>query len=468
MSDPTTSVVGYPGSTRRKDGIAVAGVGLGVRLLVVAWAASRFPPAEDGHFYHVVATRIARGLGYTWLWPDGAVTYAAHYPVGYPALVGALYAAFGEHPALAMVLNALLGAASAWAAHRLAAAVATRRGALLSGLAIALHPALVFYTPALMTEGAALSLVSVAAAWVATAGSAPSARRVLGLSLALGLATLVRPPSLLLAPLFGFLLPGASAARKILAALAVTAGALLVCAPWTARNCHRMGSCVMVSANAGWNLFIGAADGATGTFAPLERLGVPAECKTIWGEAEKDACFGAAARRRIWNDPVRWLALAPRKLAATLDYTGAAGWYLHSSNPAAFPDRAKWALGVAETVWQRLILLMALVAAASAAGPRLRARRLVAALSIVPLVLEAAWISHVGLAIVLSLLGRAAARAPYGVILATLLSVLLVSAVFFGTGRYALAGYPMLAALAGCFWVRPGRDRDRESPGSPC
>src|SRR5256885_7855973 len=47
-------------------------------------------------FYHAVATRIARGAGYTWAWPDGVVTYAAHYPVGYPALLGAAYAVFGD------------------------------------------------------------------------------------------------------------------------------------------------------------------------------------------------------------------------------------------------------------------------------------------------------------------------------------------------------------------------------------
>ena len=58
------------------------GVALAARLAVVAWAWSRFPPVEDGHYYDVLAQRLAQGLGYTWLWPDGAVTYAAHYPGG--------------------------------------------------------------------------------------------------------------------------------------------------------------------------------------------------------------------------------------------------------------------------------------------------------------------------------------------------------------------------------------------------
>lgn len=455
---------------RASDGLAVAAVGLLLRLAVVAWAASRFPPAEDGHYYHVVATRIAEGLGYTWLWPDGAVTYAAHYPVGYPALIGGLYALFGEHPAAAMVLNSLLGAASAWAAHRVAASVATRRGAIVAGLSIAAHPGLVFYTPALMTEGTALSLLTIAAAWVTSESAATKRSRALGVTLLLGLSTLVRPPSLLLAPFYGFLLyPDARLRLKTFSALAVTAGAILVCAPWTVRNCRRMNACVLVSANAGWNLFIGAAEGATGTFVPLERLGVPAECRTVWGEADKDACFGAAARRRISTEPVAWASLVPAKLAATFDYAGAAGWYLHTSNPTAFSETAKAALGVAETLWQRLILLASLVAAARASGPRVRARRAISALSAVPLVLRAAWLSHIGLLVVLSLLGRRVLRSPYGVVGATLLSTVVIHAVFFGGGRYSLVCFPMLGALAGCMWVRPrlhGDDPGAE-PGRP-
>ena len=96
----------------------VTAAALVVRLATVAWAAGRFPPAGDGQFYDVVARRIARGLGYTWLWPDQTVTFAAHYPVGYPALVGALYAAVGAHPFVAMLLNAVLGAAAVYAVHR--------------------------------------------------------------------------------------------------------------------------------------------------------------------------------------------------------------------------------------------------------------------------------------------------------------------------------------------------------------
>jgi len=64
------------------DAAWLSALAFALRVLVVCWAKDRFPPADDGSFYHVVAQRIAHGQGYTWLWPDGAVSFAAHYPVG--------------------------------------------------------------------------------------------------------------------------------------------------------------------------------------------------------------------------------------------------------------------------------------------------------------------------------------------------------------------------------------------------
>jgi hypothetical protein len=450
-----------------RDGAWAAALGLAVRLAVAAWGGARFPPAEDGHFYHVVAGRIARGLGYTWLWPDGAVTYAAHYPVGYPALVGALYAVTGPVPEAAMVLSAVLGAAAVFAVHRVAARGASRAGALVAALLIALHPGLVLYTPALMTEGVTASLLAVAAALAVGArpcapdagvaahaesrSGTPRPGFLLVLAFVAGVAVLVRPQSLLLAPLFGAVAAGARRPRATawVAAL-VTAGAITVCVPWTLRNCTRMKSCALVSVNAGWNLYIGAARGATGAWVPLERLGVPAECRTVWDEAAKDACFLRAGERAIENEPLRWMSLVPRKLAATFDYAGAAGFYLHSSNPGAFGDRAKLALGVVETAWERAIVALALLAVARVRGPRLRARRAVAAVSALTLLVRPAFIAHLGLVVAAALFGRRLAARPVLALAAgTVLGTALVHAAFFGAGRYSLVCFPALAALAG-------------------
>jgi hypothetical protein len=217
-----------------------------------------------------------------------------------------------------------------------------------------------------------------------------------------------------------------------------------------------MGQCVFVSANGGWNLLIGAGEGATGSWVPIEQAGMPPECRTVYGEAEKDACFGRAARAQIAARPIRWLALVPAKLSATFDYVGAAAWYLHSSNPGAFDERQKLTLGVAETAWHRAVVLIALLALARAPGPRRKLRVVTALTSALWLFLKAAWVAHLGLLVAAALLGRKTYEQYVPAALAgwLLLTTAFTHAVFFGAGRYALVSFGLLSALAGTCAIR--------------
>ncbi len=482
-----TGGAGAPGW--RRDAAVVFGVALAARLAVVAWAARRFPPAADGEYYHRLATRVAEGLGYTWLWPDGVVTYAAHYPVGYPGAVGAIYALVGPRPAAAMVLNAALGALAALAAHRLAARCGPRWAAALAGGLVALHPGLVAYTPALMTEGvtgALLACAAWAAAWARDRlALRPSLAPIAVVGAIVGAATLVRPQSLLLAPALAWIAasgpdragsisgaPGRLAARAA-AIAAATLVAVAVCAPWTARNCVRMRRCALVSVNGGWNLLIGADPASTGGWAPVQ---VPEACREVFDEAGKDACFEREARRFIASHPAEWLALVPRKLAATFDYCGAAGWYLHASNPEALGERRKVALGAIETVFERVALLLALAWAAWASAgarpgappssPRAGLARRALALARVALLVAGAlsalhvhaWIGYLALLALGASRGRALLEGPVlpAAALATLAATALTHATFFGSGRYALAAFPLLTALSALSLARPG------------
>ncbi len=239
----------------------------------------------------------------------------------------------------------------------------------------------------------------------------------------------------------------ASGLARLRAAIVASALAALVCLPWTARNCVRMHRCALVSVNGGWNLLIGSAEGATGAWSPVE---VPPACATVWDEAAKDACFGDAARREIAAHPARFAALVPRKLATTFDYAGAAGWYLHEANPAAFSARAKLVLSAVETAFVRLAWLAASVAAARLAGPRRKLRGIVAALAALCFVTEHAWWGVALLVVALVALGRALARAPLVVTatVATVVVTALTHAAFFGAGRYGLVVLPLATALA--------------------
>jgi hypothetical protein len=433
----------------RAQALLCAAVGLVLRLVVVFWAAGKFPPTDDGHFYQVVAERIARGEGYTWLWPDGVVTYAAHYPVGYPALLGAAYALFGASPTVAMLLNALLGAAAIFAVHRLTEPSSGRRGAALAALLVAFHPSLVLYTPALMTEGVAAALI-VLGAWAAKRAEQGGKALVVA-ALALAAAVLVRPQLILAVPLIGLLAAPAQSLRlRVQRSLTLAALVVACCLPWTARNCARLESCVFVSANGGWNLFIGTAPEGRGGWVPLETIGVPEECKTVFAEAAKDHCFGRAGLRRIAAAPLAWLALVPQKLMMTFDYTGAAAYYLHAANGSAFSAKNKTRLGVLETAYQRLVTLLALIGLARLPGPRPRARRVLAGVGVAFLLLPLAWLSHIVLCASAALLGKGIWRHPAAVTaLGVVSTTALTHAAFFGAGRYGMVVFAAVAAAAG-------------------
>lgn len=445
-------------------------VALGLRALVIAWAAARVPPAADGAFYHVVAGRIAEGLGYTWLWPDGAVTYAAHYPIGYPALLGLGYALFGAKPVVAMWLNAALGALGTALVYQLTYDAASQSGlaqragfaANVAAFAVACSPSLIGYVPALMTESA-VGVVLTMATWAAVASSRssqgrPRAAWLLVSGVALGAATLLRPQSILVAPLFGGLAfwraePGRARLGRALGGAAVTLGvALAVCAPWTARNCERMGRCMLVSANGGWNLLIGTFPEGHGAFVPIDGPRVPAECREVFQEAEKDVCFGRAGRRRIVEAPGRYLSLIPAKLRVTFDHTAMAAEYL--GNAGSLGNDERYGLGATEIVFQRLVALLGAVGVVGlgfglgdkgSSGRRSWGLLFAAGL---PFLLPNCWIGW----IVLGGLGLWAFDVLPLAVLATLgvsLATLLVHAVFFGAGRYTLPLLYLGAILAG-------------------
>lgn len=450
-----------------RDVLATFLLALVARLLVASLVREHFPPADDGLLYDTLARRLATGLGYTWAWPDGAVTPVAHYPVGYPALLAAAYTLLGARPAAALLLHSGVGAVGAAAVHVVAGWGGPRRVGRWAGLAVALHPGLLAYTPAFMTEGVCSALLALPfAVALATRDAAKPAWRWLGVLLAgllLGGACLVRPQALLLAPVLAWMARSPAQRGATLAGPAlVVAGALAALVPWSARNQHAFAQPVLVSANGGWNLLIGTDAEARGGWRALEP---PEECRGVWGEAAKDTCFGRAARRRILDHPAAWLGLAPAKLAATFDLGGSGPSYLSRSRPDLVPRWLVLALGGIETAFERVAVLVALLLLGREAGHRPRSRRALSLASCGFLALRHAWPAYVGLTVLLAASGRKRlADEPVRLVaLGVLASTLVTHAVFFGAGRYALLVAPWTAAIA-CLAVSgalpPGRDPD--------
>lgn len=446
-----------------------------LRCAIAVWAQSRFPPAGDGQYYQIVAGRIAKGLGYTWLWPDGAVTYAAHYPIGYPAILGGLYSIFGAKPVLAMALNVVAGTILVWSVHRIASRYAGRKAAWLSATIALLHPTFLFYTPAMMTELVSAALVILATAIAMEPPKSQGHRLLQSLAVAflIGIATLVRPQQLLFAPFLGALFVLLHGARRSsrkqwliagMVATSVTCGSVAVCLPWTYRNCNRMGQCVFVSANAGWNLLIGTTPKGNGGWTSIDSIGVPSDCRLVFAEAAKDSCFGRAARNAIAGDPVAWLRLVPAKLERTFDDVGAPGWYLNSSDWRHFDDRAKVALGTAEVLVQRLTMLGALVGLMRVRGRGRALRIALASIAIGCLFSTYAWLGVILLCLGVLLIGRRLQTEPILLCLAfAYATTALVHGVFFGGARYAIVVMPFMVLGVARAWSA-GRELDRPNP----
>lgn len=301
--------------------IALAVVALLPRLYVaIAWSRE---PVWDGHYYHFGAERIAAGLGYSEDVIIGGLPVWkpwCHYPVGYSALLGLVYRVFGNGLLVAPVVNAITGTLLVVVVHRLGLRfLSDNRARTAAGLA-AVHPGLIAYSAVVMTELTAALLIALAAAlhlWLSE--RVPSERGRWGATalsaFVLGLGVLVRPSTLVVAPLLA-LLEEKLGWRSLLRAGAATAIAVVVVLPWTARNCRVMDGCALVSTNGGWNLAIGSLFDS-GRF---ESLRAADGCPVVTGQVQQDRCWAQVGSARILSAPGHWLSLMPKKLGHTWDH----------------------------------------------------------------------------------------------------------------------------------------------------
>ncbi len=447
------------------------------RVTVVLWALAE--PVWDGFYYDLGARRIASGLGYSEdlviAAADGGERVAwlpwAHYPVGYSGFLAAFYKVFGESLLVAPLVNAVTGALLAAVAHRIALhafadEALVQERATIAGFLVALHPGLVLYAGAWMTEPLAALLMLSAILF------ARDERRARGIplsGLALGLATLVRPNAVLMAPFVALAIPGFSGSlpRRFFAWTARSAVvmvlALATVAPWTLRNCRVMDACALVSTNAGWNLVIGAAPGATGKFEFLvghTPEGGPA-CDE-GGQVAQDRCWWKYGVQLIRRDVRRWAALIPAKLHYTMD----AEWFPINYLREARPDRISAAMHVAVgktlTALHHLLVVVAALAAIGVYRPSRGQRfayvpQLVALVLVVLLATRTVDASHpsvwaVGVAACLlpflPFTGAPRVNATLLAVAAVVLTTLITHAVFFGEDRYHLVATPALCILA--------------------
>ncbi len=374
---------------------------LGVRLALALLLP--ITPAWDGVLYARLAAHLAAGDGYVISAPIGPSLPTAFYPVGYPAAVAALVPITRSVPVAARAVNLLAAALACLSAVALGRHLGGPRAGHTAGLGYALYPGAVLWSAATMTEtlNGALLAAACAAALVPRARRNPWLGPVLSAVLTAA-ATLVRPQSLLAAPLAGALGGRGGLRSRALRAAAVTAIALALVAPWTARNARAVGGCALVSTNGGSNLLIGTFPEVRGGYRrPTRRDGCGAEPD----EFRRDRCMSALAVQHIRVHPLAWVEGGLQKLARTFLWEHDPVTYLLRAHPGVGrPVPFGLAVAVCTTTWWALVLLA--VRGARRAG--------------------------------------AAAALPVAVTLA----VAATHAVFLGADRYHLALVPLLVPLA--------------------
>ncbi|HEX8290268.1 MAG TPA: glycosyltransferase family 39 protein, partial [Pyrinomonadaceae bacterium] len=194
------------------------------------------------------------------------------HPPGYPFVLAAVYAAFGESDAAAQIFQAACDALAAALVFLIAAELLAYGVGLVAGALAALAPQFCWNSLMLLPDTLAV-LPLLAAVWLlARARGGRPVLRALGAGALVGASCWLRANALLLAPFAAvvavpFLFVGGARLRP---ALALVAGAVLAVAPLTLRNAVVYGHFIPVSLGAGQTLVEGIAD-----YDPGRRFGLP-------------------------------------------------------------------------------------------------------------------------------------------------------------------------------------------------
>ena len=349
----------HDGAQRRDDGgwRALAGTTGTRRLVVGALAAGLLlrlafafgywvdkPLTHDEHEYLELAVNLAEGRGFGYAPQEGGDDRLRFGRApAYPFMLSLIRRAPGGADLLqaTRLTQCLLGAAAIALIALVAARATGPRAGVAAAWLAAVYPPLVWMPAYILSETlySVLALSVVAIAGPLLDGAGPPARstagadaRALAVGLVAGAATLTRPSML-----FFLLLAAAwllwSRRAKVLALLAL--GALVVVAPWTARNYEQYGRLVLVASSGGVNFWAGnhplspgegdmAANPAIKRANQRLRAAYPG-----LSEEELESVYYREALAEIARRPLWWLGLLARKVFYTFVPVGPS-YTLHS------------------------------------------------------------------------------------------------------------------------------------------
>ncbi len=329
-------------------------IGLALRLgFALGYWVGR-PLTLDEQEYLLLAHNLAAGRGFSYVSPVSGQIEGRHvgraplYPMFLAGLASVVPGSAIRGPGLptsvptdVKVAQSLLGGVliwliAAWAFRVSGGGVRGERASIAAALVAAAYPPLVSMGGYALSESLYAPL-ALAAAWlVDRAVAAPRASRALGLALGggvvAGLATLTRPAILIFIALAGAWMV---LRRRPAIAACLALGAVLVVAPWTARNEAVYGRFVLVASEGGVTFWTGnnrLARGEGDLAANLEMKQAALAIERAHAGASPEALEGVfyrAALDDIRADPVGWLQLLARKAFYTVVPAGPS-YALHS------------------------------------------------------------------------------------------------------------------------------------------
>lgn len=252
------------------EATAVITIVLGAFLLRLFWVSFTgwHPiPDDDSYRYDFAARALAEGRGYIHL--NGEPT--AFWPPGYSLLLAAVYTVFGESVLAAQLLNVVLSTATVALVYLIGRLTMGRQAAFVGASIVAAFPSLIFFTGVTLSETAFTFFALLAIALVLLEARNPQRRDLrllLGAGLAFGFASLIRGQALLLPIVLipFWLRAGTDRSRIADKLVAIALGIGLIVAPWTIRNTIQLDKPVLISTNAGVDLWIGHHPSARGNF----------------------------------------------------------------------------------------------------------------------------------------------------------------------------------------------------------
>ncbi|MDP9237769.1 MAG: glycosyltransferase family 39 protein [Chloroflexota bacterium] len=229
----------------------------------------------DMQWYFVTAKNLAEGYGMTTRivqpagnvpGPDGA--QAVLWPPGYSLTLGVVFKLFGASLTAGKVLNVVYGTLMIPLVFLLARRLFNGTVALVATALFAVYPANIFWSSVLYSDTVFTLPFLMATVLLVYAGPRPARLQALAFGLALGYATIIRPPAIVvLGAAATYWLMRAEPKSAVLKPVAIAlAGVCLWVVPVAVWNSVRTDKLTLLSENLAYNLRIGHAPYSTGRY----------------------------------------------------------------------------------------------------------------------------------------------------------------------------------------------------------